>query len=280
MASTTNSSLPKGWPAIVLFGDSITEGEYLISHCPAPRIWHYDSGYSLGAVLTEKFSRRIQVLERGFSGYNSSNARVVVDDVIPPAGGAIDLKLLLVFFGANDAVLPPDQQIVSEEQAQKGVMVVSQHVDIEEYKVHLRAIAQHKNVKDHGAKVVLVTPPPICEHKILPWKDRRSAVAKQYAEAAISVAEETGVEVLKLWHVFMEEAGWKEGEPLLGEIGVPKSEKLGELLSDGLHLTPKGYKLYFESLVKLLENKLPDIYNHKRIFPNWGEAPRYQKPDN
>ncbi|KAF3121860.1 hypothetical protein TWF569_002488, partial [Orbilia oligospora] len=91
MASTTNSSLPKGWPAIVLFGDSITEGEYLISHCPAPRCY---TVAGLGAVLTEKFSRRIQVLERGFSGYNSSNARVVVDDVIPPAGGAIDLKLL------------------------------------------------------------------------------------------------------------------------------------------------------------------------------------------
>ncbi|KAK6358309.1 hypothetical protein TWF730_007655 [Orbilia blumenaviensis] len=274
--TAVSNSLPKGWPSMVLFGDSITEGE--LPYLALPRSSSLVIA-GLGADLTRRFSRRIQVLERGFSGYNSSNARVIVDDVIPPAGGAIDLKLLVIFFGANDAVLPRNQQIVNAEQAEQGVVVVSQHVDIEEYKVHLRAMAQHKHVKDHGAKVVLVTPPPICEHKILPWKDRRSAVAKQYAEAAISVAEETGVEVLKLWHIFMAEAGWKEGEPLLGEIGVPKSEKLGELLSDGLHLTPKGYKLFFDGLVDLLKDRLPEINDHERIFPNWGEAPRYPEPD-
>ncbi|KAF3906220.1 hypothetical protein ABW20_dc0101662 [Dactylellina cionopaga] len=138
-------------------------------------------------------------------------------------------------------------------------------------------MVQHPHVKEHGAKVVIVTPPPICEHKILPYEDRKNAVAKQYAEVAIAIAEETGAEVLKLWHVFMDYAGWKEGEPLLGEIGLPKSEKLGELLSDGLHLTPTGYRVYFNSLMELLKERLPDIYNYERLFPYWSEAPIYKK---
>lgn len=58
-------------------------------------------------------------------------------------------------------------------------------------------------------------------------------MTRTYAEAAAEVAADTGAELLDLWGIFMEHAGWTEGEPLLGEIGVPKSEKLGELLSDG-----------------------------------------------
>ncbi|EPS38334.1 hypothetical protein H072_7995 [Dactylellina haptotyla CBS 200.50] len=241
------ASLSKGWPSLILFGDLFRAG-----------IWHQDTGYSFGAALTQEFSRRLQVLERGFSGYNTANARVIVDDVIPKANGVLDLKLLVIFFGANDAVLPG----------------YGQHVDIKDYIENLKLLVQHQNLKDHGAKVVIVTPPPICEHKILPWTDRKNSVAKQYAEAAISVAEEAGVEVLKLWHVFMDYAGWKEGDPLLGGIDVPQSPELGELLSDGLHLTPKGYEKYFEAFMKLLKEKLPDTYNAEKPFALWGEAPR------
>ncbi|KAF3915396.1 hypothetical protein AA313_de0208014 [Arthrobotrys entomopaga] len=145
-----------------------------------------------------------------------------------------------------------------------------------EYKEYLKDIVTHRHLKDHGAKVVIVTPPPICEHKILPSKDRKNSVAREYAETAIAVAEENGVEVLKLWHVFMEAAGWKEGDPLIGDIHVPKSEELGELLSDGLHLTSKGYELYLEKLMALLKEKLPEIYNAGRPFPLWEEAPKFR----
>ncbi|KAK6341289.1 hypothetical protein TWF696_008370 [Orbilia brochopaga] len=182
-----------------------------------------------------------------------------MDDVIPPARGGLDMKLLVIFFGANDAAVPGSLQ----------------HIDIAEYKEHLKAIANHLYVKDHGAKVVIVTPPPVCEHKCLPSHDRRSAITKQYAEAAIEVADEVGVEVVKLWHVFMDYAGWKEGDPLLGDINVPKSDKLDELLSDGLHLTGKGYQLYFDTFMKVLEEKVPEIYNHERGYPHWHEAPKY-----
>ncbi|EWC47060.1 hypothetical protein DRE_03822 [Drechslerella stenobrocha 248] len=193
-------------------------------------------------------------------GYNSSHARAIVDDVIPPADGALDLKLLIVFFGANDAVLPGYEQ----------------HVDIAEYKENIKAIVQHPHVKQHGAKVVIITPPPVYEHKRLPPGTRRNAVTKQYAEAAIDVAKETGAEVLKLWHVFMDHAGWKEGGPLIGDINAPTSEELGELFTDGLHLTAKGYQLYFDSLMALLKERLPEIHDFERQYPNWGEAPRYR----
>ncbi|CAN1283805.1 GDSL esterase/lipase At5g45920, partial [Linum perenne] len=78
-------------PKIYLFGDSITEMSFA------------DGGW--GASLTNHFSRKVDVVVRGYSGYNTRWALMAAEKVFPAGGGGAPLAVT-VFFGANDACLP------------------------------------------------------------------------------------------------------------------------------------------------------------------------------
>jgi lysophospholipase L1-like esterase len=80
-------------PQWVLFGDSITQ-----------------RGYSVGGwanLLADTYQRRVDVINRGYSGYNSRWAVNVLDHVFPlQPPEAHGIQLATVFLGANDAALP------------------------------------------------------------------------------------------------------------------------------------------------------------------------------
>ena len=84
-------------PAFITFGDSITQRGF------AP-------GWS--SLLADAYVRRVDVINRGYSGYNSRWALQLLDRVFPspPAGAsataAPPARLATVWFGANDAALP------------------------------------------------------------------------------------------------------------------------------------------------------------------------------
>ena len=80
-------------PKILLFGDSITQMSFSAIDCG----W--------GACIADRYQRRADVLNRGFSGYNTDwFLRYASTDE-----GKADLfqhngvKLVTIFFGANDA---------------------------------------------------------------------------------------------------------------------------------------------------------------------------------
>ena len=77
----------------VLFGDSITQYSF------APQGW--------GAGLAHAFQRKVDVLNRGYSGYTTRLARAMFDHVFPPTMYQDGTKHLFVtlFFGANDGAL-------------------------------------------------------------------------------------------------------------------------------------------------------------------------------
>ncbi len=88
---------------------------------------------------------------------------------------------------------------------------------------------------------------------------RKAEATKAYAEAVQDVAQENGVGVVNLWSIFMERAGWRPGEPLLGSKYVEqKPDGLPKLLSDGLHLTVEGNKLLYDSLFNFLKETWPE----------------------
>src|SRR5882757_10517142 len=96
---------PKVYPQFILFGDSITQG---CSHV-------------LYSSLSEWYSRRLDVLNRGFSGYTAPAGFDNLLEFFPavrPSPSAPRVQLMTVFFGANDACLPGTPQ----------------HVPVEEYK--------------------------------------------------------------------------------------------------------------------------------------------------
>ena len=112
---------------------------------------------------------------------------------------------------------------------------------MEEYRKNLRAIVNHPILEPHEPKLLLIITPPVCEYKTQE-QDRQkgrtkigrlAAVTKLYADAALEIAEKNGIPTVNLWGAFMEYAGWREGEPLIGSKEVPRNERLGSLLRDG-----------------------------------------------
>lgn len=165
-----------------------------------------------------------------------------------------------IWFGANDACLPGNYQ----------------HVPLDAYKACLKQIIQHPLAAEHKTKFILITPPPVNEHQTQPDVARVAWHTKKYAEACKEVGAELNVPVVDVWTLFMHHAGWTEGKPLDGSIDVPENPKLRELFTDGLHLTPVGYKMVYEELTKTIKSKYPEEApeNLPSKFDRWTEVPR------
>ena len=120
---------------IICFGDSITEGAWDTE-------WH-----GWGAALASRYSRRLDVVNRGFGGYNTRNALKVLPQIFSHIDDRV--KLVILFFGANDSA-PED---------------VSQHVPLLEYIKNLDSLTSFPALKD---KVLLCSPPPKDDYKMGP----------------------------------------------------------------------------------------------------------------
>jgi len=102
-------------PLFVLFGASLSENAF------QPGGW--------GASLADYYSRKADVLVRGYTGWNTRRAVAVLEKFFPkdhPSQPA----LVVVFFGSNDAAFPLPSGM-------------GQNVPITEYKANLRQICAH-----------------------------------------------------------------------------------------------------------------------------------------
>lgn len=246
--STSHASLPhthpKVYPQFILLGDSITEG------CPR----------TLAARLAEWYSRRLDVINRGFSGYTAPMGYENLQQFLPAESAPTHIipkvQLMTLFYGANDSCIPG----------------TAQHVPIATYVSFLKTIINYRALKSHDTKIILITPPPVDEWQ-LDGNDRNAEHTAKYARACLQVGQELNLPVLDLWTIFMQKAGWQHGskEALAGSKAAPRNEMLADLLSDGLHFTNNGYDLMFDELVKVIREKLPDEVPEKlpMIFPDW-----------
>ena len=201
---------------IILFGDSITQQSE-----------SQDSGFGFGPALRNEYIRKLDVVNRGFSGYTGPLALHVLPQFMPTPSQA-NVRLLVVFFGANDACLPGEKQ----------------HVPLDKYEESLKSIISHEVVKQHGGcKILLITSGPVDEWQMdnsqstddsSLHRQRTAENTRVYAEACRKVAREMRVGCVDLWNVFMKAAGWREGDRLVGSRRVERSKILGELLKDGM----------------------------------------------
>ncbi|KAF9683649.1 hypothetical protein SADUNF_Sadunf04G0035800 [Salix dunnii] len=208
-------------PKIYLFGDSITEVSFA------------DGGWA--ASLSNHFSRTVDVVLKGHSGYNTRWALKIAERIFPPVGsGGAPALAVTVFFGANDACL-------SDRYA------AFQHVPIHEFKQNLNSLISFFKKRWPETVILLITPPPIDEDARLrhPYMEnpsglpeRTNEAAGAYAQACISVAKECGCPVVDLWTKIQEIPDWKE-----------------VCLCDGLHLTQTGNRIVFEEVVKILKEQ-------------------------
>ncbi|KAF1841516.1 SGNH hydrolase, partial [Cucurbitaria berberidis CBS 394.84] len=225
----------------ILFGDSITQGD------GNPAL-----GYSCFEALQHDYSRRVDIIARGFSGYNTENALAVLPKIFPTPKQA-RVRLVTIFFGANDASLPN---------------TTGQHLPLPTFAQNLKALVQNPAIQAHAnIKLLLITPPPIDEWAFDSWDEpgksaRKAEVARAYAEAVVQVGKELQVAVANLWSACMVEAGWDDkcgGWPLSGDRRAERSEGLARLLTDGLHLSGDGYKILYQEMKKVIAVSYPEL---------------------
>ncbi|KAK2874963.1 hypothetical protein FQN49_001914 [Arthroderma sp. PD_2] len=223
---------------ILLFGDSITQfSEY------------QGRGFAFAPQVQDDYIRKLDVLNRGFSGYTSSQGLHVLPQFFPPPHVA-KVRLMTVFFGANDAVLPPGDQ----------------YVPLDKYKQNLRDIIRHRIVRHGGTKIILLTPPPVNEYQLTAFDlskgvtplSRMANNTKMYADACREVGESLNVAIADIWFAFMKQAGWEAGQPIAGSKDIPENSKLAALLSDGLHFTAEGYKAMYDEVLRAIREYYPE----------------------
>ena len=175
------------------------------------------------------------MLNRGFSGYQTEWALPVFEQVgITKSTGTINnrfaqifamqyeqshvpqVELLTIWFGANDAVPPPNPQ----------------HVPRDEYMQNLEHMVDM--VKSPSSpyyspdtRIILITPPPVNPYQT---SIRDFNMTKSYAEAAKEVGSALQIPVADVWTKIWEASGENE-------------KALATYLTDGLHLTVAGYQV-------------------------------------
>lgn len=128
-----------------------------------------------------------------------------------------------------------------------------QHVPLPTYTANLHTLVRLARTASPSTRILLLTP-PLCHvaqrraellKSVPPWEElgednRKLEVVAQYADATRAVArEEEGVVLVDVWKAMWDAAGRDE-------------ENLRPFLSDGLHLTAKGYSVSNCNLVYAL----------------------------
>ncbi|KAI8466391.1 MAG: SGNH hydrolase-type esterase domain-containing protein [Monoraphidium minutum] len=227
-------------PAILLFGDSLTERSL-------------DPQGGWGAALAHHYARKADVINRGFGGYNSRWALPVLEQVLSQVkGSGQEVLLATLWLGANDAAMPD-----------RGA--ARQHVPVAEFTSNLEAMVAAMRAAGIP-RVVLITPPPVDDagraayqqqrngSASLPPPDRTDGFTSQYAKAVRGLGARLAAPVLDLDGALRREEAWAS-----------------ELLTDGLHFSPAGQALVGRLMIELLADKYPDLgltelSNH---FPWW-----------
>jgi lysophospholipase L1-like esterase len=222
--------------------------------------------------------RRLDVVNRGLSGYNTSNAVSVLPKIFaPPVPGGPKIEYLLVWFGANDAAIT--------------LSVDNQHVPLDQYRANLASIIQHPIIAAHKARILLITPPPIDEVRIDELDrakghkeaTRKSKISAQYAQVAREVAAAVpNVILIDLEKAMLDVAssktpGFDASGPRLGDLAGGQRGYLEHLLPDGLHLSGESYKILWdlvESHITPGWDNLGELERYKLYaLPDWRRAP-------
>lgn len=239
---TEGDTVQPGRNRIVLLGDSITQQSFS------------EGGW--GSALADVYQRRCDVLNRGYSGYNTRWALELLksDSGYFEDSGATVTRLVTVFFGANDASSPETN--------------LRQHIPIDEYKINLKEIVAFMQKKMPAAHVIVICPPPICdamrlafvkEHYGQDELDRTNENARIYSDAAEEVATSIEVPCLNLWKLMQE---------------LAPNDKWRDFLNDGLHLSPEGNRFVGKALIDLINKSFPSLTvnacPHSGSFANSG----------
>ncbi|BGP13773.1 hypothetical protein JCM10213_006395 [Rhodosporidiobolus nylandii] len=227
----------------ILFGDSLTELSY--------------GENGLAAQMGALYTRKLDVLNRGLSGYNTRWALPCLKEWLPKKDSSSPkTELMTIWLGANDSALPGEPQ----------------HVPLEEYTQNLRTILSllrdpASEYHSPSTSFVLLTPPPLyrpdwiqtrISRGLAGYCDRTLENTRAYADAVIKLGKEEGIPVVDCYARIWDAAEHDE-------------EKLQPFFTDGLHLTAKGYALIAEGVKQVIAEHYPSKHweHLPLLFPYW-----------
>ncbi|CCM03909.1 uncharacterized protein FIBRA_06060 [Fibroporia radiculosa] len=229
--------------AIMLLGDSLTQGGW--------------EAHGFAQRLAFAYNRKLDVINRGMSGYNTEWIIPVFEQCFATQNEqqhVPKVRLLTIWLGANDA-------------ATEGT---PQYVPLPAYSANLAKLV--RTVTDSASahyspvtRILLLTPPPVNTHQWAAHRaeqnqtlDRNFEKTRTYAQAVRDVGKQVGVPVVDLWTALWDACGHVE-------------EQLSEYLSDGLHLTDRGYAIVFDEIMKSVSENYPELHYDKLppVFELW-----------
>lgn len=238
---------------ILLFGDSLTQ-----LSCDQ------NIGFGITPALQHLYQRYLDVVVRGFGGYHTLHARHIIKPIldVEHKDSKGKVKLLVVFFGTNDA----------------------SHIPIPDYQENLRYLVE--TARSYGIENIILVGPGLFDEIKAPHVTFVSTLDfKKYSEAAKQVAEELQLPFVDLWHGSLESVGWKQGDEIPGKAGTTSKLSIENLLvDDGVHFKD-AYKVWYDLLVKAIDENYPELtpQNLPFLFPSiniddiegsmWGKKP-------
>lgn len=227
---------------IMLLGDSLTQR----SGMPG----------GLAQRLADDYLRRLDVLNRGFGGYQTEWAIPVFKEIFPMQDGRLPkVQLLIIWLGANDAAVPPSPQHIPHDKYQKNLETLVEMVR-----------SPTSAYYSPCTRIILITPPPVNTHV---WRAHRDfKTTESYAQTTKKVGEGLQIPVADVWTMIWEACGKEE-------------RALDKYLDDGLHLNAAGYEIVHQAVMRIIEEKYPDIHPDKLkfVFPWWVELVEQQSVD-
>ncbi|XP_069146225.1 GDSL esterase/lipase CPRD49 isoform X2 [Solanum lycopersicum] len=157
-------------PQIVLFGSSIVQFSY--SH----------EGW--GSILTDLYSCKADIVLRGYGGWNTRLALLVLDQIFPK-DATIQPSLVIVYFGGNDSMKPDPNGL-------------NAHVPLLEYIQNMKNIVLHIKSLSEKTRIIVLSTPPVNEEKII----------KLFGDGIHLTAEASKVVVKEILKV-VKEADWE-----------------------------------------------------------------------
>ena len=220
-------------PHALLLGDSQTQ------------LGWADSGWV--SQLAEKYVRRLDLINRGLSGYNTRMLLTVLPDILKDED-LERVRVVTLMMGSNDASFPdtnPEQAVSLEEFGENLLKIIS-------------ILLNHGITKE---SIILIAPPPILPEKWTKYRNscpgpeykncKDNELTKKYAAEVGKVASRLSLSFLDLFSAMMKECN------------------LDHALYDGLHLGRDGHAVLCNLLVPELDRRLGS--GDSLVFPEWRE---------
>jgi isoamyl acetate esterase len=174
-------------------------------------------------AFADAYARSFDVINRGFSGYNSRWDAIVLKQILPTCEqrekqNLPNIRLFTIWLGANDSVTPDSPQ----------------HVPLNDFCKDMTAMIGLIRERSPGAHIILITPGPA---QVSRWdlernhRNRSNAQIEQYVHAVKDVGAEHDVPVVDAYEAIWAAACSRE------------EEALQQFYTDGLHFAAPGYEV-------------------------------------